>query len=609
MSILRAAAAAVSLTDEAYPGAEPVFAKGHEGEFRATALVVEGEVRLCLVACDALVIPAAPIRSAAARIAAATSIPAEHVLICATHTHSGPSTLDFFGCTPNAEYLRRMEDGIVQAVRQACAVLDDPARGPNETQVELLLGQSQEATIGRNSRLLLKDGQVGWYSYEAEDVVRPTGPHDVDVPVLVFRRPDGTEAGIVFNHSVHNIGATKEGIFSPAFSGLARGEVERLHDTIALYLPGAFGSSHNITYNGSGVPAPELVHRLVAAVEDGVQNARPCLFGPVSVLQRPFTYRLREFDETRAAEDVRRYAERYFPEQSEGQQRTFGAMRAEMAPVQGEPRTTLLTAMRLGEVALVGIPGEMYARLGLSLRRRSPFRHTIIVGLANEEIGYLPDRKAYEDGGYQTWVGWHCRVAPGTGEAMVEQALEMLEELWEERVGRDILDRPDDGGLTAGPGCLGPRFRELTAEDGPALQRFFNSLGTETRRLFRPAGWNMGLRQCTALCRQSADGERVDQVLEHRGRIVGWSFLQALDRPAPSFGIGLAEAYCGQGHGKELMGRVLTRARELGKEGVELTVVQSNERAQRLYESFGFARTGMWQGSDGQDYYEMRLKL
>jgi len=422
-------------------------------------------------------------------------------------------------------------------------------------------------------------------------VVRPTGPHDVEVPVLVFRRPDGSEAGVLFNHSVHNIGATNWEVFSPAFSGLARGAIEQRHDTIALFLPGAFGSSHNITYNGSGVPPAELVHRLAAAIEEGLQKARPCLFGPVQVLQRPFTYRVREFDEVQAAADVRRYAERYFGEQSEGQQRVFAAMRAELGPRQGEARTTLLTVMRLGEVALVGIPGEMYARLGLDLRRRSPFRHTILIGLANEEIGYIPDRQAYEDGGYQTWVGTHCLVAPGTGEAMVEQALAMLEELC---VG----------------GCVpAPAIRELTADDGPALQRFFNSLSTETRRLFRPAGWNMSLQQCAALCRQSAAGERVDLVLEDCGRVVGWSFLQCLDRPSPSFGIGLAEQYCGQGHGKTLMGRTIARARELGKEGVELTVVQSNERAWRLYESFGFVRTGMWQGSDEQDYYEMRLKL
>lgn len=426
MSPLRVATAAVSLTDEAYPQAEPVFARGHEGEFRASALVLDAGPRVAFVTCDALVIPTPTIQAAAARIAADTPIPEDRQLICATHTHTGPSVLDFFGGTPNAEYLRRMEEGMVAAVTQASAALDEPA---GDTGMELLLGLSQEATIGRNSRLLLKGGEVGWYGYEEQDVVRPTGPYDPDVPVLAFKRPDGSLAGIIFNHTVHNIGALQRNIFSPAFSGLARQELEQRHGAVTLYLPGAFGSTHNITYKGSGVPSPELVHRLAAAVEEGLQSARPSPPAPVQVLRKPFTYRLREFHEATAAEDVRRYSDRYLTDHSESNQRMFAQMREQMAGVQGENRVTTLTAMRLGEVAIVGIPGEMYARLGLDLRRRSPFRHTIVVGLANEEIGYIPDLKAYDDGGYQTWVGWHCRVAPGTGEAMVEQALGMLEEL------------------------------------------------------------------------------------------------------------------------------------------------------------------------------------
>lgn len=426
MPALRVATAAVSLTDEAAPGAERVFARGHEGEFRASALVMDAGVRVAFVTCDALIIPTPTIEAAAARIAAATPIPEERQLICATHTHTGPSVLDFFGGTPNAEYLRRMEEGMVAAVTQASAALDDPKA---DVDAELLLGWSQEATIGRNSRLLLKDGEIGWYGYEEQDVVRPTGPYDPDVPVLAFKRSDGAFAGIIFNHTVHNIGALQPNIFSPAFSGLARQEIEQRHGAVTLYLPGAFGSTHNITYNGSGVPSPELVYRLVAAVEEGLQQASPRPSAPLQVMRKPFTYRLREFDEATAAEDVRRYSDRYLTDHSESNQRMFAQMREQMAAVQGQERVTTLTAMRMGEVAIVGIPGEMYARLGLDLRRRSPFRHTIVVGLANEEIGYIPDLKAYADGGYQTWVGWHCRVAPGTGEAMVEKALRMLEEL------------------------------------------------------------------------------------------------------------------------------------------------------------------------------------
>ena len=59
-----------------------------------------------------------------------------------------------------------------------------------------------------------------------------------------------------------------------------------------------------------------------------------------------------------------------------------------------------LHAFRLGDVAFVGVPGELFARLGLAIRRRSPFRHTHVLGLVNGEIGYIPDRAAYALGGY-----------------------------------------------------------------------------------------------------------------------------------------------------------------------------------------------------------------
>jgi hypothetical protein len=168
---------------------------------------------------------------------------------------------------------------------------------------------------------------------------------------------------------------------------------------------------------------------MVDAIEEGLGHLQPALTGPVQVLNRPFTYRVRRFDEAREALAVKSYLEKYAPRRAGPQGEIFRKMRAEMAPHQGEARTTRLQVIRLGDLALVGIPGELFARLGLELRRRSPFRHTCIIGLANEQISYLPDRKAYADGGYQTWAGWHSMLAPGTGEAMVDQAVAMLEEL------------------------------------------------------------------------------------------------------------------------------------------------------------------------------------
>ena len=378
-------------------------------------------------------------RSAAKRIAAATGIPEDNILICATHTHRGPSMSDIFGAKPNAEYVRRLEEGSVQAAVKAVAAIDDAKSGAQAT---VLFGQSQEATVGRNSRLLLKDGSIGWDGYEEQDVVRPTGPYDPDLYVLALRRADGKYGGLAFNHSVHNIGHIREDCMSPCFYGLAALEVERRHGATTLFLPGAFGSTHNATYKNSGVPAAECVHRVVDAIEEALGRLQPALPGPVQVLNRQFTYHVRRFDEAKEALAVKSYLEKYAPQRAASQSEWFRKMREEMAPHQGEARQTRLQVIRLGDIALVGIPGEMFARLGLELRRRSPFRHTCIIGLANEQIGYIPDRKAYADGGYQTWVGWHSMLEVGTGEAMVDQAVAMLDELYD-AVPPPRVARPD----------------------------------------------------------------------------------------------------------------------------------------------------------------------
>jgi hypothetical protein len=424
MKPLRAAAAAVPIPTQAED--QPGLPTGQEAELRASAVVLEAGERLCLVSCDTLTVPADVLATSARQLEVETGIPFTNLLICATHTHHAPCTIDFLGCRRDEAFCRRLQASIIEAAGQACRALDE---------AELLFGESQEASVGSNSRYLLRDGTIAWYAYPWDQVIRPTGPFDPDLPVLALRRPSGEMAGLLLNHSVHNIGALAKGALSPAFCGLAAQELERRHGGVALFLPGAFGSSHNTGEFGStpnlhAVSPAECLHRVVAAVEHGLRVAEPVPVTPLAVLKRPFTYRLREFDEAQEEAAVRYWSETYLPDNPEPNQEVFRAMRTEMAPLQGQQRQTWLQVIRLGEVALVGVPGEMFAALGLELRRRSPFRHTYIVGLANDTIGYLGNREAYDLGGYQLWAGWHSPSAPGTGEAMVEQALAMLREVY-----------------------------------------------------------------------------------------------------------------------------------------------------------------------------------
>jgi len=426
---LRAGVAAVPIPTEPDGGRSPA----QEADLRVAAVVLDGDRRLCLVSCDTLIIPPDVMAAVTERIVAETGIPFPNLLVSATHTHHAPSTLDILGCRRDEGFCHRLQAAIVQAVTQACQALDDAQVRPEQTSVEFLFAQSQEATVGMNSRYLLKDGTIAWYAYPWEEVVRPTGPYDPDLPVFALRRPGGEMAGFCFNHSVHNIGTLAKGVLSPGFYGLAAQELERRHGGVAPFLPGAFGSTHNTggfgsTGNIHAVSTAECVHRVVRAVERGLQRAEPMPSTPLVAIKRPFTYRVREFAEAKEEAAVTYWSNRYAPGNPQATQRVFREMRAEMAPLQGQQRQTWLQVIRLGEIAFVGIPGEMFAALGLEIRRRSPFRYTYIIGLANDTIGYIGDREAYELGGYQLWAGLHSPSAPGTGEAMVEEALEMLRE-------------------------------------------------------------------------------------------------------------------------------------------------------------------------------------
>jgi len=85
-----------------------------------------------------------------------------------------------------------------------------------------------------------------------------------------------------------------------------------------------------------------------------------------------------------------------------------------------------ISAIAIGDVAFVGLPGEIFVELGMSIKQGSPFAHTFVSELCNAAIGYVPTKVAYSEGGYEATSN---RLEPGTGELLVETALDLLSEL------------------------------------------------------------------------------------------------------------------------------------------------------------------------------------
>lgn len=399
-------------------GIGPGLASGQEGELRAAAAVLsDGQSKLAMVACDILMIRRDYLDEAARRIEKECGIPFDHVLVNATHTHHAPSTVTIHGYERDETFCGRVRDGIVLAVAEAHRKM-----GQAEP-CEMFFRLGVESTVGQNSRLLLGDGTIFWVG-SRDDAIRPTAPFDSDLPVLAFRQPGSSRLqALLFNHSTHCIGARSPGKRSPGFYGLACQELEAELGGTAIFFAGAFGSTHNLTLNCS-----EMVFRIKYAVRDALGRASPAPASPLKAVKKEVAYRVRRFDEQAEDAAVRSYCEKRVG----GSQYVidvFRNMRKHLGPLQGEERKTWIQAVRIGEVAWVGVPGEFFTVLGLEIKRRSPFRYTCVAGVANDYIGYIPDEQAYDLGGYQVWTGFHSFVERGTGELLVREAVKLLEQL------------------------------------------------------------------------------------------------------------------------------------------------------------------------------------
>ncbi len=395
-------------------GIGPGRTTGQEGKLQATATVILGDSKLCIVGVDILMMNRDYMDQAAKGIEKACGIPIENILINASHTHHAPSTVTIHGYERDEEFCKRTVSAIIDAATKANELATKAAASRG------ILRLGQEATVGQNSRQRLKDGRIYWIG-PRDDFVRPTDPFDVDLPVIGFRKEGGKLDGLLFNHSTHCIG-TRSGKRSPSFYGLAAQELSEEHGIPINFLSGAAGSTHNLVLDCN-----EMVVRIKDAFNTTLKHAEPMKSSRLAAIKREVKFQIRTFDEQKEDQAVVEYCRKYAPANAESTIQVFRDSRAKMKPFQGETRPMVIQVVRIGDVYLAAVPAEFFTVLGLEIKRRSPYRNTFVCGLSNEYVGYLPSREGFTNGGYQTWMGLHSFAEIGTGEMVVEECLKLLD--------------------------------------------------------------------------------------------------------------------------------------------------------------------------------------
>jgi neutral ceramidase len=436
---LFAGAAAVDITPpRGCPMAGYYSVRGAEGThdpLHAKALVVEKDgVRVALVVLDLISTTRGLVEEARTLIEKATGIPGKNVMISATHSHTGPV---LWGRTQRDEvlggssqiaraYIKDLPAKIAESVKKAAAARK-PARA--------LFAAGQEEGLAFNRRFHMADGSVGWNPGKKNPkIVRPAGPTDPTVPVVLFETLDNVPKPIAVyvNFAMHL--DTVGGLYYSADYPytLSKALAAALGDeVVTLFATGTCGDINHINTDsdkpqkGHG-EAARIGTRLAAEVLRALEKVKPAADGPLRVSSAmidlspaPVTS-----DEVAAAKlviaDVQA-AKKPAPKFLD-QVQAFKAV--DVAARLGKPFAVEVQVISLGDdLAWVSLPGEIFVELGLQIKRGSPFKQTMIAELANGAVGYIPNRVAYPQGNYEVMSS---RVAEGSGEKLVDEALRQL---------------------------------------------------------------------------------------------------------------------------------------------------------------------------------------
>ena len=375
-----------------------------------------------LAVCDLIGLQRKYIDQAKERIAEATGLRPDQVLVSCTHTHTGPHTGD-------DDYTQFVVGRIADGVRIAWDRREPALVG---------WGRGVESRVVFNRRYRMKDGSVQTNpGLGNPEVVEPAGPVDPEVGVMELRRADGGALGLLANYALHYVGIPDDHhAISADYYGFFSALMQRMigGDFVAALANGASGDINNLDVLGNVRTANdryqhiERVAGVVAAAalwgrneaEFTDQVSIGSALAEVTLQPRPAP----------TAEDVAR-AEEIEARVAEGKpvlmgERSFARRVRRTAETPPEPRNTVVQALRIGDLGVASAPGEFFVELGLAIKQRSPFAQTMVLELANDSVGYIPTARAFEEGAYEPESSSY---APGFGEEIVDTAVGLLEGL------------------------------------------------------------------------------------------------------------------------------------------------------------------------------------
>lgn len=395
-------------------------------DLHVRALVLsDGAVKAALVSVEVIAISAEMSFAIRMRVEHATGISLSHIFLCATHTHCGPVTLHHFfnqGQPLDEVYLERLASTVADTIRQAADALKprvlktaivpcegiavnrrtadglpvDPFAGV--LLVEEMTGERvaigvfyacHTTVLGPNTLSITQD--FPFYTLEAlrrelGSEVEPFYINGAEGDLSIGHKSDLSAVGVIDSFRTFE---TAQILGEKLAQAVLAGLPSMVEEEPLLVVKSTYAALPLKSYE----PLPAMTERKAVAVAALAEPDAPLAAKQTALFARIEEYYARLYEESETVEPKHLPAE--------------------------------IGVLRVGETSFVSLPGEIFVRVALAIRERSPFPRTLFLGLANDYIGYLPDEFASTTSGYEVVAS---RVPAAAGRILQQHALELLKQ-------------------------------------------------------------------------------------------------------------------------------------------------------------------------------------
>lgn len=425
----------------------PRFAKGYLDDICAGALVLGcDDKRIAVISLDVCMLDTALVARYQKAIEKATGIPVDQIFLTNTHTHTGPLTspTDMFEApeAPIRKYADFLEERLVDAVKLA---LNDMV--PTKMGYGTGLAPARVAYI---RRYRMRDGStMTCPPIDDPDIVAPIGELDQRVHVLRFDR-EGRKPFLLVNYGLHADTVNGELLSADWPYWMEKTLDLALEGANCMFICGAQGDvgSTNVHPDSADMNDTEIsfdnemkspgMARFVGRALAGtvLQVYDKVYYVDVDSIQMitktvPVKLNVPEPHEIPLA---RKYKELH----ESGRDCDIPYTAMELTTVVAEALRICkyenspayldlnLLGLKIGPVALVGIPGEPFTEVGVKIKETEGFPLILPCALTNGYEGYFPVKSAYDEGGYEARSS---RYKSGVAETIIEGGKQIIAEL------------------------------------------------------------------------------------------------------------------------------------------------------------------------------------